>query len=311
MITLLSCGVAGLFGGPKLTRFTTPETLGWTPKPTPGVSQPSLGTIKLLRRQDTRGYVCGYIDSDLANTWTCFISSQTCVFANNGGVNCCDLRTDTRGSSSYISCEFYTSCLNGQDLSSCPGHCLTDQYVRTCSNTNTPYCITYSWPAIGYSYLSCGTVPYSSNVYRSYSGSPIGQGSLPPLVTYNIPASTTTSSTSTTISSVTGSSAPSGTSPATGANTPVSVIVGGVLGGLAVVAVCGTVIVQLIVSRKKNRSIQQLSIVPDHHQIFEVEAGKKPLVEAGSVPLIELAGSIPLVEVAGSIPLAEAAGNVH
>jgi hypothetical protein len=126
--------------------------------------------------------------------------------------------------------------------------------VDNSSDTQSPYCITFSWPDIGYSYLGCDDVPYSSNAYRSYSGSDFGQGSLPPLVTYNIPISTTASSTtSTTVGSVAGSSAPSGTSSATGANTPVGAIVGGVIGGLIVIAACIIITVWLIVSAKKNR----------------------------------------------------------
>jgi hypothetical protein len=150
----LGCGVAGLHrNGPTSTRLNTHEVLGWTPKPTPGISQASLGTIELLRRQESRSYVCGYVDKDLgmlitfktiqpyelgwitnaktANTFTCFETTQTCVFANNGGVNCCDLTTDAMGSSSYTSCGFFTSCLNGPDLSSCSQDCLTNQYVRS------------------------------------------------------------------------------------------------------------------------------------------------------------------------------------
>ena len=67
-------------------------------------------------------------DAKIALTFTCFTITETCVFANNGGVNCCDLKTDARGSSLYASCEFYTSCLNRQDL--CSGDCLTGQYIR-------------------------------------------------------------------------------------------------------------------------------------------------------------------------------------
>jgi hypothetical protein len=148
-------GVTALhWGGPISTRLNTYNGLGWTPKPTALVSQASLGIIKLLRRQETRVNVCGYIGGDLgtvnalktiqpnewdgitnvdaktANTFTCFTSTETCVFANNGGLGCCDVETDTKGSSSYPACGFYTSCLNRQDLSLCFGDCLTGRYVR-------------------------------------------------------------------------------------------------------------------------------------------------------------------------------------
>lgn len=63
---VLGYGVTGLhWGGPISTRLNTYNGLGWTPKPTAGISQASLGIIKLLRRQETRVNVCGYIDGDL------------------------------------------------------------------------------------------------------------------------------------------------------------------------------------------------------------------------------------------------------
>jgi hypothetical protein len=130
--------------------------------------------------------------------------------------------------------------------------CFTTGFlVDNSSHTQSPYCITFSWPDIGYSYLGCDVVPYSSNAYRSYSGSAFGQGSLPPLVTYNIPISTTASLSSP--SSSTSSLAPSGTPSVTRANTPVGAIVGGVIGGLIVIAACIIITVWLIVSAKKNR----------------------------------------------------------
>jgi hypothetical protein len=65
-VIALSCGVAGLrWGGPISTRLNTYDVLGWTPKPTAGISQASLRTIELLRRQETRVNVCGYIGGDL------------------------------------------------------------------------------------------------------------------------------------------------------------------------------------------------------------------------------------------------------
>lgn len=69
-------------------------------------------------------------DAKIENTFTCFTGTQTCVFANDGAVNCCDLVTDAAGSSFYVACEFFTSCVNWLDLSSCSGDCLTAEDVR-------------------------------------------------------------------------------------------------------------------------------------------------------------------------------------
>src|SRR5436853_3982257 len=69
-------------------------------------------------------------DGKIGNTFTCFTSTQTCVFANDGAINCCDLRTGTAGNSVYVSCEFFTTCVNFPHLSSCSGSCLTAPGVR-------------------------------------------------------------------------------------------------------------------------------------------------------------------------------------
>jgi hypothetical protein len=55
------------------------------------------------------------------------------------------------------------------------------------------------------------------------------------------------------MSSVTGSVLPNSASSGNGASTPVGAIVGGVIGGLAVIAACIIITVWLIVSAKKNR----------------------------------------------------------
>ena len=63
----LGCHVAGLrweVSQPTSSGFNTYHEMGWTPKPTVGISQVPLGTIKLFRRQDAQSNVCGYINGE-------------------------------------------------------------------------------------------------------------------------------------------------------------------------------------------------------------------------------------------------------
>jgi hypothetical protein len=138
------------------------------------------------------------------------------------------------------------------------------------TDSATPYC--YNWlysygPGVTMTEFGCATTPFTELVWRTYSGeslpNDIASSSLPEVpitVTITVPDS----SSDTTVSTATGSSStvsqpfqvssPGGNATPKKKSTPVGAIVGGVVGGLAVIALAVFGIVFLLLKKRKNKS---------------------------------------------------------
>ncbi|KAK3387146.1 hypothetical protein B0H63DRAFT_150810 [Podospora didyma] len=248
-----------VFPAPEPTQANVihPED-GWTPRPT---LPPSLHDLR--RRQSNsvatvlvaQDNVCGYISGIASRKYAC-ASSDLCVFSTSssgtpGAVGCC----------SDDDCEFLSDCVGQADISaSCDGLCLSDTATLKCTIGSARFCNTVSFFG-GITDYYCQTTANktpqkASTTFSGESGGrslstllvPLGSGSasLLPSSKSSRASGTQASQTSQTGSSKTGSgntaSQTSGeddqpsSSGSSGSSTPIGPIVGGVVGGIVVIA---------------------------------------------------------------------------
>ncbi|KAF2653414.1 hypothetical protein K491DRAFT_705825 [Lophiostoma macrostomum CBS 122681] len=126
------------FGGPAPTE-TAPIRVqeGWTPKPTKG---PSVAELK-NRQTNLDPETCGWIDGDFSNPISCPIG--TCMLYTASGIGmagCCE--SDTQDCGWAKSCVDYDSYWSS---TVCGDDCVSDTFIRKCSNTYSPYCVTWTY----------------------------------------------------------------------------------------------------------------------------------------------------------------------
>ncbi|KXJ96880.1 hypothetical protein Micbo1qcDRAFT_199637 [Microdochium bolleyi] len=188
--------------------------------------------------------ICGYIDGYAANPYSCVNSAATCAIftTSGGGVPACCVSAG---------CEFATACVDSAAVSGtnpiCTGKCLTETKTLKCTGTSFPYCGTLTFFS-GVSDYYCVNNNRSTvqKVETTYSGQ-IGGGFFPVELTLT---DTTSSRSSSSYSSSTGSSSSTATASSTtsgtpaasadngnsGSSAPIGAIVGGAVGGVALLA---------------------------------------------------------------------------
>lgn len=240
------------------------KSIGWTPRPT---GKPA--AFHLQRRASATGsligYIapddlCGYIGGSLGAERRCSATTETCAVviynSGSGGVGCCGDQE----------CRFIDDCVNSDDYyGRCDAACRQDTNIVKCTASSKPYCFGYSFPQWGASLYSCDSV--SSGGLYPIETTFSGQTDLPSWSpVYGSASSQTRKTSSPIISSSQTSSSPVGisTSPSpsppspspsptdTGKTTPVGAIVGGVVGGLALIALVAGVIIFFLFHRKKH-----------------------------------------------------------
>ncbi|WQF81609.1 hypothetical protein CDEST_06623 [Colletotrichum destructivum] len=202
---------------------------------------------------------CGYISGRAGAAYTCG-SSASCIFftavdsSTPGRVACCGTQE----------CGARRTCYDSRQVSSsslCDGGCLVDRFTLKCTNTARPYCNTISFSESIFDYW-CNTAEISTPqaAFTTYEGQSARQWS--PLALTDDPTSTstgriTTSSVTTTVDPgpVTSTSAPDPDNDTKSA--PIGAIVGGVVGGVAVIALVGLGIWFLLRKKKQNPQGQQ------------------------------------------------------
>ncbi|KAF2687831.1 hypothetical protein K458DRAFT_385401 [Lentithecium fluviatile CBS 122367] len=131
------------FGGPAPTETATNlyRVVG-APKPetTKGPS------VAELRRRAFGLYpeTCGWIDGDSSSALSCAYG-RTCMLYTTSGVGmagCCD-GFDTQG------CEWANSCVDYDTYTAggCGADCLLNSFVRKCTDSDFPYCVTWTYPS--------------------------------------------------------------------------------------------------------------------------------------------------------------------
>ncbi|KAF6840446.1 duf1620 domain-containing protein [Colletotrichum plurivorum] len=224
---------------------------------------------------------CGYISGRAGAAYTC-AAQATCVFFtalrnNPGRVACCN--TDE--------CGARRTCFDQKQVSSsslCNDGCLIDTFTLKCTNSAAPFCNTVSFSGSIFDYW-CNTVEISTALpaVTSYDGE-TGRTWVP------LPLDETSSSvlkppTASGRFTGTATGSPSDPSPSSGTvtdadgdvdsnktSTPVGAIVGGVIGGLAVIALVGLGIFLILRKKKELAQGQQ----PPGNQQPMTQGGYQP-----------------------------------
>ncbi|OHW89798.1 DUF1620 domain-containing protein [Colletotrichum incanum] len=215
--------------------------------------QASTTTTVLVAPDNT----CGYISGRAGAAYTCG-ASATCIFFtavnrnNPGRVACCDSEDCGARRTCYDARQISTSSL-------CDGGCLVDRFTLN-TNTARPYCNTISFSDNIFDYW-CNTAENSTPQVASttYEGQSARDWS-PLALTGDSTSSSTTrpiASTSTITTDEETSTLPAPVPPVPEKSTPIGAIVGGVVGGVAVIALIGFGIWFLIRKKKQNPQGQQ------------------------------------------------------
>ncbi|CZR66548.1 uncharacterized protein PAC_16449 [Phialocephala subalpina] len=254
-IILLFCPLisALAFAGPKATPLgegIESHAQGWSPQPTKAPSFKDL-----LKRQssqftfiegpdDNCGYQFGSSDLDyylgLCDTSTCGFATAS---GSNGGIVCYD------ATSSHLRYD-WTSCIGGAGATSCleDSACSDNPGIMICTDSIESHCNVGTWVGMQVEALWCDSTSYSGAmvpVYTTYDGQrgrvysvvegPTTTSKSTPVTSTTITTPSLPSSSTSTSSSQTTTPTPTPT-PAPKKSTPIGPIVGGVIGGLALLA---------------------------------------------------------------------------
>lgn len=143
------------FAGPKPTAPIPYRALdGWSPKPTQG---PRIDELR--RRQFDSSETCGWVDGDYSSEIGCDIGS-TCMLYTAGTVGmagCCT-------AFDFQDCNWVNTCMDYSTLMSggCDSACMRNTFIRKCTNTLSPYCVSWTYPSDNVQDYGCGTEPVST-----------------------------------------------------------------------------------------------------------------------------------------------------
>ncbi|GKT49958.1 uncharacterized protein ColSpa_10139 [Colletotrichum spaethianum] len=255
LAVLSSLANAKVYQMPKATTSFNLPLHQFNPEPTEAPSYAELrrrqatGTTVLVAPDNT----CGYISGRAGAAYTCG-NSATCIFFtasqnNPGRVACCDTED----------CGARRTCYDAEQVSTsslCDGGCLVDRFTLKCTNTVRPYCNTISFADNIFDYW-CNTVDNSTPQAASTTYAGQSARNFSPLALTGGTTSTTsirsvgsTSTTTTTTDPVTPDPDPPSPVPEK-SSTPIGAIVGGVVGGLALIALVALGIWFLIRKKKQ------------------------------------------------------------
>ncbi|KAH0442241.1 hypothetical protein CcaCcLH18_01679 [Colletotrichum camelliae] len=260
---------AKLYAVPEATTTFNLPLDQFSPQPTKAPAyaelrrrQTSAATTVLVAPDNT----CGYISGRAGAAYTCG-SAASCIFFTStsrvkGFVACCDADD----------CGARRTCYDARQISSssvCDNGCMVDKYTLKCTNTARPYCNTISFSGSVFDYW-CNTIEISTAqaAVTTFEGQ-TGRTWVPLALTDDATSSLRAPSASGRFTATgTGSPAdPVASDPTSNNNdgnnndgndnkssTPVGAIIGGVVGGLAVIALVGLGI--FLILRKKKKPAQ-------------------------------------------------------
>ncbi|KAI9794131.1 MAG: hypothetical protein M1833_000443 [Piccolia ochrophora] len=235
--------------------------MGWSPRPT---HAPGLKAELVKRAQEPSGVLvgpdstCAYLEGSAGAAFGCTDpTASSCVYftlpaGSTGAVGCCGDNQER--------CTVNMDCVNSAQFSSglCDNVCRQDAYTLKCTNAASPYCNGVSWASPNVVDYYCDTVSVTGfqRAFTTYHGEDDDRSLS--FLSFTLSSTPTRSATSkiapiestrtTTSVPTTSSAAPSGKS------TPVGAIVGGVVGGLAVLALIAAGVVFLLFRNKKRRN---------------------------------------------------------
>ncbi|KAH7135921.1 hypothetical protein B0J11DRAFT_174598 [Dendryphion nanum] len=215
--------------GPEPT-FIIPEADNWSPAPT---AAPNVGHGALFKRAGEN--TCGFVVlGGTTRSLTCnkpgYICATNAVFAAHG---CCD-------SSSISTCVLPTQCIPMSSISaSCNDSCMSNNMIAKCTLSTAAEC--YEWRYVYGTTTTmtehgCGASAFTLSVQRSLTASDITYSDLPSSITIDtnpFPA-TSTKTASTSTSHPTPTLLPA--HPSEKSKPPIGAIIGGSVGGFAVLS---------------------------------------------------------------------------
>ncbi|KAI1260491.1 hypothetical protein F5Y18DRAFT_254844 [Xylariaceae sp. FL1019] len=232
-------GGAGDWAPATPTEAATPNPEGLRPKTTSEPEKPSERELR-RRRADTNSSTCGFVLNGLDNqAITCDEDSRCDFDRRESVVGCCSMNAK--------SCEVHTSCIDSTRSLATVGPLTT-----SCGDSARPHCVTYTYNVdffhtlYGASFVGCAAEAATDGYEIGTSPGPL--------------TSTASSTATPTAATVTVTFSPSGgstTTPgASSSDSPsgsknVGAIVGGVIGGLAGLALIIAVILFFLYRRKK------------------------------------------------------------
>ncbi|KAF2200422.1 hypothetical protein GQ43DRAFT_73466 [Delitschia confertaspora ATCC 74209] len=260
------------WAGPEPT-LVVPEIDRWSPAPT---KAPIFEFFK--RATDPGDNTCGYEFGLSRSSLTCNDPGYVCATGTVNSVHgCCD-------PGNMNACSIPTTCLASTQMAICTGACLSNNFVKKCTFAARPECFQWRYVYPNGKVMTeygCWSTEFTSSVSRLYIGyTPAGSRSFTEdnsvsyvTVTPTGKSSVNGASATPSISSVSGGFVAPGATPAasgTGtSNSPqessdpqpkpkkksnVGAIAGGVVGGLAALAIIAIVGVCLILRRRKKKN---------------------------------------------------------
>ncbi|KAK4147149.1 uncharacterized protein C8A04DRAFT_24945 [Dichotomopilus funicola] len=214
------------------------------PQPT---SPPEPRTVAhALVARDSTDNTCGYVSGSFTSSLWC-ASTARCVYNSiNSHIGCCD--------DGETKCPIWTTCYDSTERSS---FSTNNGYTMWCGSSDYPHCMTHvyqeSWA--GYTLFGCGVAAATDKIWYQALDKPSSTSSSS---TTSAESTSTTSTSTSTSATETSSSTPSptpGPAPNGGSSTPVGPIVGGVVGGVAVLALIGAGIWAIRRHSKKSKQV--------------------------------------------------------
>ncbi|KAA8907979.1 hypothetical protein FN846DRAFT_946216 [Sphaerosporella brunnea] len=250
LLAIVSCVVAASalpWDGPEPTpaELESSLELGWNPLPTEAPYHPIFGAQtspahpKNLFQRDLSNQLCGYVNGDRFNPFTCIGTLLTCQQVNSHNIGCCYVPP---GSTS-LACIYQTACVASAEFNTtCNSACVQNSQIAKCTESTAPYCGVYT-DGSGLSIFGCNYVKTTASLELAM-----------PTVTLPTASSTTSSSATTTSpTSPPSSSAPAGN----GGGAPIGAIVGGAIGGLVVIVAGALGLFYVLRRGRRNQPPQQ------------------------------------------------------
>ncbi|KAK0735495.1 hypothetical protein B0T21DRAFT_367912 [Apiosordaria backusii] len=192
--------------------------------------------------EELKGPTCGYVSGLASIPLYCDITQSCHYNAQLTHIGCCDTSTSN--------CPVPTRCLDSTDRSL---FTTRNGFTLWCGQSEYPHCLTHIYNDLKpYTLMGCGVAAGSDVVYAT-------------VLPRTGPSTTTTSSTSTT---GTNTNTPGPTEPPSGgSSTPIGPIVGGVVGGIAALALIGLGIWLLVKMNKKSKAAAAANNQPPITQV--------------------------------------------
>ncbi|KAF2495590.1 hypothetical protein BU16DRAFT_539522 [Lophium mytilinum] len=142
------------FAGPRATP-PVPQRLidGWSPKPTQGPSPK-----ELRKRQFDSVETCGWIDGDFSSQIGCS-AGATCMLLTDvlpGMAGCCS-------DFDFQDCGYVNTCIDYSSMmgSGCNSDCMSNTFIKKCTDTISPYCVSWTYISDNVQDYGCGTESFS------------------------------------------------------------------------------------------------------------------------------------------------------